>query len=96
LLELLVWLLVPMGLLPVATGIVLWRYRNSDSAALRERARLALLLAVLGLLVALLALNRIASLGIEGEQLGLAFVGALLLIDIASGLWLVEYWQGRL
>jgi len=96
LLSALVWALVPMGLLPVATAAVLWRYRGSDSPALRERSRLALILALLGAVVTGLALNRIASLGLEGELLGIIFVIALLLVDVVSGLWLVEYLRGRL
>ena len=87
--------LVPMGLLPVLTAVVLVRHVNSTSMALKERSRLSLVLAFLGVIVTLLALNRLLGWGWSGELLVIPFGIALILVDGASGIWLVEYLRGK-
>ena len=90
-----VWLLIPAGLLPIVTAIVLSRYRHSDSPALRDRWHLSVVLAVLGGLVSLLALNRVLALGFQGEALVATFAAVLIAVDVVSGKWLFDYWRGR-
>lgn len=87
--------LVIMGVLPVLTAVVLFRYRHADSETLRERASLSIPLAILGVTVAVLALNRLLDLGMEGELVALPFGVVLLIVDIASGKWLWQWWTGR-
>ena len=95
LLNVVTWLLVPMGVLPVITAIVLAPHVNSASMALKERARLSIVLALLGVIVAVLALNRLLNLGLSGAWLVLPFATALLLVDGASGVWLWQYLRNR-
>lgn len=89
------WLLVPMGLLPVITALVLLPQVNSPVIALKERARIQALLGMLGLLVATLAANRVFGFGFDLGWVLILFVVVLLLIDIASGIWLWLYLSGR-
>lgn len=93
--DVLSFILVPMGLLPVMTAIVLFRHINAPSLALKERARLSLVLAFLGVIVTGLALNRLLGWGWSGEWLAIPFGAALILVDVASGLWLVDYFRGK-
>lgn len=88
-------ILVPMGLLPVLTALILVRFVNSESLALKERARLSIVLAFLGVIVTLLALNRLLNWGWSGEWLVLPFGIALILVDGASGVWLWQYLAGK-
>lgn len=85
--------LIPAGVLPVVTAIVLRRYRNSDSQSLRDRWHLALALALLGLLTAVIA--GLALLGIRIGSVWVAFGLALLIADVVSGKWLIDFWRGR-
>ena len=93
-LRVLITLLIPMGAFPVLVAIVLGRHVNSASAALKERARLSLLLALLGLVVSFMAANHILEMGMAMVWLWFAFVILLLLIDIACGIWLLIYLRG--
>lgn len=95
LLEVMSWLLVPMGLLPVITALVLLPQVNSRSLALRERSRVQILLGLLGLSVLILAANRVFNLGFELGWVLVGFVVILLLIDLASAYWLWLYVSGR-
>lgn len=88
--------LVVMGILPVLTAFVLVNYRDAGSAALRERADLSILLAVLGLTAAALALNRLLNWGLADEAIAIPFAVVLLLVDVASGRWLWQFWRGHL
>lgn len=88
-------LLVPAGLLPVVTAVLLSRYRHTDSRALRDRWHVAIVMALVGLTTTFLAANRLLGWGIEGEVLILPFGVALLLIDLVSGKWLIDFWQGK-
>lgn len=90
-----VWLLIPAGLLPIITAVVLSRYRHADSRSLRDRWHLSIALAILGGLVSLLALNRVAALGFRGEALVAIFALVLIAVDVVSGKWLLDYWRGR-
>ena len=86
------WVLVPMGLLPVITAIVLLPQVNSRrSVALKERARIQILLGLLGGLVAVLAANHVLGWNLELDWLLVGFVLVLLAIDVASGIWLWLY-----
>lgn len=88
-------LLIPAGLLPVVTAVFLSRYRNVGSKALRDRWHVAIVMAMVGLTTTFLAANRLLSWGIEGEILVVPFGIALLLIDLVSGKWLFDFWQGK-
>lgn len=90
-----VWLLIPAGLLPIITAVVLSRYRHTDSTSLRDRWHLSIVLAILGGLVSLLAFNRVAALGFRGEALVAIFALVLIAVDVVSGKWLLDYWRGR-
>ena len=87
-------LLIPAGLLPVLTAIVLVRYRTSDSKSLRDRWHLSLALAGLGLLTALIAADALFDWGL-GLERWVAFGVVLLAVDFVSGKWLLDYWRGR-
>ena len=87
------WLLVPGGLLPVFAAFVLSRYRNADSHALRDRWHLAIVLAFLGGVSAAIAVTVITS--SPAGPLWPAFGIVILIADIVSGKWLVDFWQGR-
>lgn len=89
------WLLVPMGILPAITAAVLARHINSPSTALKERARLAQILGLVGLTVAAIAANRVFSLELNLAWVWVAFGLLLLLIDAASGIWLYLYLTRR-
>ena len=93
--EAIVWLLIPAGLLPIITAAVLSRYRHADSRSLRDRWHLSIVLAILGGLVSLLAINRVATLGIDREVALAAFAVVLMAVDVVSGKWLLDYWRGR-
>ena len=95
LLAVLSWVLVPMGLLPVITALVLLPQVNSHSIALKERARVQILLGLLGGSVAILAANRVFAWNLELGWVLIGFVLMLILIDIASGIWLWLYLTGR-
>lgn len=95
LVNVLAWLLIPMGVLPVITAVVLAPHLNSASMALKERARLSVVLALLGVIVSLLALNRLLELGISSAWLAVSFAVILLLVDAASGMWLWQYLRNR-
>lgn len=87
-------LLIPAGALPVITAWFLRKYRNLDSQALRDRWHVAVVMALLGVITTFLAANRLFAWGIGGEILVLPFGIALLLIDLVSGKWLIDYWRG--
>lgn len=89
------WALIPMGLLPVIVAIVLLPSVNSPVVALKERARMQLLLALLGAIVAVLAVNRVFNFGFDLGWVLVGFVAILLAIDVASGVWLWLYLTGR-
>lgn len=86
--------LIPAAVLPVVTAIVLRRYRNADSQSLRDRWHLALVLAALGALAALIALNALLHLAL-GPWLWVPFGVILLIVDVVSGKWLIDYRNGR-
>lgn len=94
LLTVVVWLLIPAGLLPVFTAWELRRYRHTTSPALRDRGHLSLVLAVLGLTVTFLSANAAFGWGIRGEVVALPFAVVLLAVDLLSGKWLIDYWTG--
>lgn len=87
-------LLVIMAVLPVLAAVVLWRFRHSESTVLRERAQLSLLLAGLAIITAVLALNRLLGWGFSGPVVSIPFAVLLLLLDLASGRWLWQFWFG--
>jgi hypothetical protein len=87
------WLLAPASLLPVLTAWILRPYRDADSPSLRDRWHLSVILALLGLLAAVVAVA--ALLGASAGWLWIPFGLALLLTDLASGKWLLDYWRGR-
>lgn len=87
------WLLIPAGVLPVVTAWVLRKYRHSDSAALRERWHLALVLAALGAVTATIAI--FAVLGIRSGLIWVVFGLVLLAVDVVSGKWLLDFRRGR-
>lgn len=93
-LSVIVWLLVPAAVLPILTAAVLRGHLNDPSAAARDRSHLALVLAGLGVVTALLALNRLLGWNLAGEALTVTFAAVLLAVDILSGKWLYEYWTG--
>jgi hypothetical protein len=84
-----------MGLLPLLTAAVLIRHVNARSVALRERARLSIILAALDVIVMLLVLNRLLGWGWSAEWLVIPFGISLVLVDLASGAWLYQYVRGR-
>lgn len=94
-LEVIIWLLIPAGLLPVLTSAVLARYRHADSQSLRDRWHLSLALAALGAIVAILAANRLWDWGISGMAVTITFGLILLAVDVVSGKWLLDYFRGR-
>lgn len=87
--------LIPMGLLPVVAAIVLARHIHSPSTALRERARLAVLLGMLGVVVTYLAANRVFHWNLDTAWVVVLFGTLLIAIDLASGYWLWQYLRGR-
>ena len=88
-------LLLPVG--DWIAAVVLWQAHrhNPRLKALRERAQAAVILAISASVVAVLALNRLLSLGISPLILTPLFVGALLLMSAPAYLWLWLYWRGR-
>jgi len=92
-LSIITWALIPMGLLPVVTALVLLPQVNSTSMALKERARLAQVLGFLGASTALVA--AFALLDLEAGWLVVLFGLALVAVDVASGIWLFQYVKGR-
>lgn len=92
-LDVIVWALIPAGLLPVLTAWVLRRYRHAASAALRDRWHLALVLALLGASASLIAALVVSDVG--GGWAWIPFGLALLAVDVVSGKWLIEFWRGR-
>lgn len=95
LIEVLAWLLVPMAILPVITAVVLFRHLNARSLALRERARIAQLLAVMAVTVGVIAARVVFNLDIDLIWVWVSFAVIVLAIDIASGAWLLAYILGR-
>jgi hypothetical protein len=93
-LNVLILLLIPAGLLPIGTAWVLRRYRHSDSQALRDRWHLALVLALLGAIISLLAGLRLLDIRL-GEIGSIPFIVVLLAVDLVSGRWLIDFYQGR-
>lgn len=93
LLDVIVWLLIPAGVLPVVTAWVLRKYRHSDSPALRERWHLALVLAALGAITATIAV--LAVFGIRSGLVWVVFGLVLLAVDVVSGKWLLDFRRGR-
>lgn len=94
LIAVMVWLLIPAGILPIVTAAVLSRYRHADSPALRDRWHLSVVLAILGGLVSLLALNRVAAWGIHHHYAIALFALVLIAVDVVSAKWLIDYWRG--
>src|SRR5688500_9684638 len=93
-LAIVIWLLIPAGLLPVLTAFVLRRYRTADSQSLRDRWHLALVLAILGGVSTFLAANRVWELGFRGEWITISFALVLLAVDVVSGKWLLDFMRG--
>ena len=89
------WLLVPAGILPVVTALVLRKYRNADSAALRDRWHIALVMAAVGVMACVLAANRLWEWGLTGEIIAIPLGVVLLAVDFVSGKWLLDFWRGR-
>lgn len=89
--SLLALLLIPMAVLPVVTAAVLFRELNSDSFALRERARIAQLLALMAITLAIIAARVVLDWDFDVIWVWLAFTVIVLVLDIASGVWLVAY-----
>lgn len=87
-------LLIPAGILPIVTAWYLRRYRDLDSQALRDRWHVALVMALVGTTTAFLAANRLFDWGFSGSVLILPFGIALLLVDLVSGKWLLDYYRG--
>lgn len=94
LLEIITWALIPAGILPVLTMLVIRRYRHADSESLRDRWRLAVVMAALGAVTSFLAIAALFDLEL-GEPLWIAFGLALIAADVVSGRWLLDYWSGR-
>lgn len=91
----LLWLLLGMSALPVLTALVLLRHVNSPVLGLKERARLAQVLGLLGVIVGAAAMNRLFNLGWPNDVIGMILAAGLLLVDIACGFWLWDYYAGR-
>lgn len=89
----LAWLLIPAGLLPIVTAIILHPFRRSESRALRDRYHLAVVLGVLGGVSAAIAIAVLTAR--PAGPLWPMFALALLAADLLSGKWLFDYWQGR-
>lgn len=89
------WALIPAGLLPVATALVLRRYRKARSQALRDRWHVSIAMALVGLVTMGLALDALDVIDIGGESFWIAFGLAVLVADVVSGKWLLEFWDGR-
>lgn len=87
-------LLIPAGLLPIVTAIVLWRYRKANSQALRDRWLVAVVLALLGAMAALIASDALFDWGL-GLERWIGFGIVLLAVDFVSGKWLIDYMRGR-
>lgn len=92
--DVVIWILIPAGLLPILTAFVLRRYRNDPSQSLRDRWHVALALAALGVATMLLAANRVLSWGFAGEWVVIAFALMLLVVDVVSAKWLIAYYTG--
>lgn len=89
------WLLIPAGLLPIATALVLSGYRKARSQALRDRWHVSIGMAMVGLVTMILALSALDIIDIRGEPFWIAFGLAVLVADVISGKWLYDYWTGR-
>ena len=92
--DVIAWLLLALGMLPVLTAWVLRKYRDSPSRSLRDRWHVALVLALVGVVAAFLAANRLFEWGLRGEVIALPLGGVLLAVDLISGKWLWEYMTG--
>lgn len=93
--DVIAWILLPAGALPVLTAWVLRRYRKADSASLRDRWHLSLVMAIVGIMAAVLAGNRIWEWGLRGEVIAIPLGLVLLAVDVVSGKWLLDFWRGR-
>lgn len=89
------WILIPAGLLPVATALVLRRYRRADSQALRDRWHVSIGMALVGGVTILLAVRALFDVDFGGQLLWVLFGLAVIVADIVSGKWLIEFWRGR-
>ena len=88
------WALIPAGLLPVLTLLVIRKYRHAASQSLRDRWHLAIVLAALGATTTVIAADALFDWGL-GLERWIAFGIVLLGVDLVSGKWLIDYYRGR-
>lgn len=84
--------LIALAVMDVIATVVLSRAAvRLHENALTERAAVSILLTVFAVGVALLAVNRLASLHLAAEVATVILVGGLLLISVPQIVWLVAY-----
>ena len=86
-------LLIPAGLLPILTLVVIWGYRNADAQSLRDRWYIAIVMALLGGVTAAVAADALFDWGL-GLERWIAFGLVLLGADVVSGKWLWDFYFG--